>query len=362
VTDSVVSLPLFPSPGSDRIDRALAPDSGALILGQENQLAASVLSRVVRLIDHGPDEKPASRLFPLVLCGSKGTGKTHALASLADVWNRRRTKLQVAYLSGREWLAQSVAAARQAQDRAWRTRYEASDVFILDGVHEIAVRAAAQQELCAVLDAIESRAGFVLCSAPATPEKLDTLLPALRNRLASGLVVPLHVPGKAVRQRFVEQFLVKRNWSIPHRYIGRIATRLELAIPKLLEQLTQWEQRGRQLGGLTGELIDDWLEEQKSRHENSLPSIAAATARYFELKVSELRSPVRRAKIVAARNVAIVLARKLTSKSLDEIGAYFGGRDHSTILHSLQKTEQLARSDAGTRLALDDLARLLRAG
>ncbi len=131
-------------------------------------------------------------------------------------------------------------------------------------------------------------------------------------------------------------------------------------MPALVSALLELELETRMSGtAIDQQRVRQFVAERRSANMPSLRDIACLTARYFGLTLAQLKSPLRRQPLVAARGVAMVLSRDLTNKSLEQIGAFFGGRDHTTVLHGCRRTEKLFRRDRGTRQAIVELKRLL---
>ena len=124
-----------------------------------------------------------------------------------------------------------------------------------------------------------------------------------------------------------------------------------------MELLSRSQQTRLKEAPLDEALIRKYLASRQSPRQPSLQAIASQTARYYALRVTDLKSSSRRCAVVAARDIAMYLARQMTAKSLKQIGDYFGGRDHTTVLHGCRKTEHLLQSDPGARLSVLELRR-----
>ena len=132
-------------------------------------------------------------------------------------------------------------------------------------------------------------------------------------------------------------------------------------MPELLGALVQLDVPARMDNRpIDAEAVREYLADRKGGRQPRVGDIAALTARYFALKVGELRGSSRRRPVVAARDVAMYLARSLTGMSLQQIGTYFGGRDHTTVIHACRKTETLVESDAATAQAIEQLRQKLQ--
>jgi chromosomal replication initiator protein len=251
----------------------------------------------------------------------------------------------------------------QALDRQqlsdWQVRIRSAGLLVLEDLGQLAGKPAAQQELIHALDELAARDALVIVTARSLAQQITTLHPALRSRLAGGLSVPLALPGSAARRTILEQLARARGLSLPKSLLQSLSGGPTVPVSALHGAIAQLELAAH------GGLVDhDDLRRLAAEHPSAaapptLREIAGAAAKYFELKLSDLKSPSRRQAVVAARGVAIYLARLLTHSSLDEIGKYFGGRDHTTVLHGHRRTEKLMRRDPATRHAVSELKKTL---
>jgi chromosomal replication initiator protein len=192
---------------------------------------------------------------------------------------------------------------------------------------------------------------------------LPGILPALQSRLSAGLMIPLAPPGIEARLAILEQLAAVRNIPLPTPVARVLAEGLIGTAPELAGSLLQLAMSADlETSELDVETARRFIANRGGARQPTLHEIALATARHFSLRLSDLRSPVRRRALVVARGVAVYLARRLTDESLDQIGGYFGGRDHSTIMHSCHKTEELLVSDPAVREAIDQIQKILTVG
>ncbi len=328
------------------------PALNEFIAGDENALAAAALAPLL--------ESVASRFNPLVLYGPHGSGKTHLALGLADCWRVRFPQAQVACLTGTDFARQFAAAHHEGRLDAWRDELRHVDLFILEDLGELSGKQPAQQELLHALDALADREALVVITARTLPSHWNVLSAPLRSRLSAALVVPLAFPARATRRLILERLAQRRNLPLTRRALDGLADGLSGGVPMLASAIWELELAAR----LNGEAIDPAHVSKlvSRRDKDSLPklrTIARHTARHFGLKLADLKSPNRRRALVGARCVAMYLARQLTSCSLGEIGEFFGGRDHTTVLHSCRRTEKLLRHDASVRQAITDVRKML---
>ncbi len=238
----------------------------------------------------------------------------------------------------------------QAVDE-FRAKYRAAALLVFEDLGQLATRKSgklsAQEEFIHTLDALLADGRWVVVTASAAPAELPGILPALQSRLTAGLTIPLAPPGPETRLAVLRQLAAIRNVELPDAVAQLLAEGLTGTVPELAGALVQLMMRAH----VAGDPIDlpaakRYLSVRNGkRRQPTLHEIALATARHFSLKLSDLRSPVRRRALVTARGVAVYLARHLTHESLEEIGHYFGGRDHTTVIHSCRKTEELRQTD-----------------
>jgi len=322
--------------------------------GPENRLADTALRAYM--------QRPATCYSPLILYGPHGAGKSHLVHGLVDWRVEHYPDDRAGCLPAREFAREHAAALEQHRLEDWRDELNGLSLFVLEDLGQLAGKHAAQHELARLLDELADRDARVVITARSLPTHATVFSPALRSRLSAGLAVPLSLPGPAARRAILHRLATARGLDLPKRTINGLAGSLTASVPTLVSTLLELDLRGQ----LDDQPIDlrrvrQIVTERRTANAPALREIASLTAKYFGLKLADLRSPQRRQPLVAGRGVAMYLARLLTDKSLSEIGAYFGGRDHTTVLHGCRRTEGLMTHDRATRQAITELKRLLNA-
>lgn len=329
----------------------------------------ATVSNEAQVSNDGSRDDVVDSTGPLVLHGPAGTGKSHLCEALVAEWQRRLPQSVVAHLGASEFAERFADAVEDDRIEAFRNQLRDVDLFVLENVGKLATKPTAQRELLYTLDALESRGARVVATFDAPPQRLDDFLPGLVGRLSGGVVVSLVPPSVASRRAILERLVALRGVAIEPKAVELLAGDLEKTVPELRGILTTLTTlaaqefaenvRGRVDASIDAAFVRRYLEQRSDAAAPALKTIAEQSARRYGLTVADLKSGSRRRTVVAARDAAIFLARRLTTKSLQEIGEFFGGRDHTTILHSCRKLEQSSESDPETREALDAIRRKL---
>lgn len=304
---------------------------------------------------------------PTVLYGPPGTGKTHLSWMFAAAAGGSAKHNSTYWTTGVDFVRQVSHAIEADSVADFRRRLQTAPAVLIDGLERIAGRASAQIELLVALDDCLARDVPFVVTSNSLPLEVADLAPALASRLQSGLVVPLTPPGPVARQHLLCELAAKRRFVLPPELPRRLTERLGKAaeirptaaeLNELIGALARIEPARGAASFLA--CVDEFAARWVARPAVSLRSVSRAVAQYFGIRPIELKGPSRRQMVVRARGVAIYLGRRLAGESLDRLGEHFGGRDHSTALHAVRKTEELLGEDPTLRKAVDDLTQKLQ--
>ena len=322
------------------------------VAGPENRLAAVAVRPYLENVE--------THWNPLVLYGPHGSGKSHLAHGLASSWRERFGGQTVQCLPAAQFAQDYAAAVAAGKLDRWRHEFRDADLLVLEDIGQLAEKRGAQQELIRFLDALVARNARVVITALTLPSHSSVLLSGLRCRLSGGLAVPLSWPAAVARRAILER--VAQGLALPKRVVHSLADGLAVSVPTLIAALLELELKAKaDCHAVDGKHVRRFMAERGQLRMPSLNDIASRSARYFGLKVADLKSPARRQALVVARGVAMYLARQLTGSSYQQIGAYFGGRDHTTVIHGCRRVEKLLLRDRATRQAIAELKRWLSA-
>lgn len=342
----MLQIPLGPLSSADELPLSTT----TFLAGPENRQLEVVFRSV---LGSGHDS-----YNPIVLTGPSGCGKTHLARGLAEAW-------KTCFRRGSLWTtaADFARAVTEAQEthalEEFRQRHRVP-LLVIEDLGHLEGKPGAQEELVLTLDAQVESGHRVLLTAPRAPTEMTELTPGLRSRLTAGLVVPIALPQLAARMAIVAALAAERGIELSPRTVRLLAESLEGPVSELSGVLMELQARAElSQSAIDYEFSRQYLTLRKVNGAPRLREIAAASARHFGLKVAELRGSTRRQAVVRARGVAIFLARRLTANSLQEIGRYFGGRDHTTIIHAFRTTEEAIRDDQVVQEAVAAIQRRL---
>jgi chromosomal replication initiator protein len=333
----------------------------AFVVGKPNQLAHAAARRVA--------EGARVTFNPLFLYGGVGLGKTHLMHAIAWRLHEVRPELNVVYLSAEQFMYRFVQAIRENGMMQFKEIFRAVDVLMVDDVQFIAGKDGTQEEFFHTFNALVDQNKQIIISADRAPVEIKKLENRIASRLQSGLVVDLHPTDYELRLGILQQ---KRDFyaeSYPGLVIRDavlefLAHRITTNVRVLEGALTKLFAFGSLVGkdvtlDMAQECLSDIL--RASDRKVSVEEIQRTVAEHYNMRISDMVGPKRHKTIARPRQMAMYLAKKLTARSLPEIGRRFGGRDHTTVMHAVKRVEDLKTTDTQIAEDLELLRRMLEA-
>ncbi len=308
-------------------------------------------------------EKPALAYNPLFLHGSVGLGKTHVLQATCRSLLDRRPDLRIVYLSCETFANQFIQAVQGGDLKNFRYRYREVDVLVIDDIHFLANKERTQEEFFHTFNQLYNSRRQIILSSDSHPRDIPSMEDRLVSRFKWGLVTEIEPPGFETRLHIVRMKSAQRGARFPEDVCEFLANHItsnirdiEGAIHKVFS-LADLHQRAIDLS-LAREALRDSTE--AARRQVTIESIVRVVTAQFGVKAVDLQSKKRTRSIAHPRQVCMYLARRLTDRSLVEIGGHFGGRDHTTVLYAIDKVGSQIRVDAGLKALVESLTREIR--
>src|SRR5690554_554312 len=324
------------------------------VVGKPNEFAYAAARRVGEA-DNAP-------FNPLFLYSGVGLGKTHLMHAIA--WQLRRSQPQkrVIYLSAEKFMYQFVRALRTKDTMAFKEQFRSVDVLMIDDVQFISGREATQEELFHTFNSLVDDNRQIVISADKSPSELEGVEERMRSRLGWGLVADIHPTTYELRLGILQAKLEQLNAPIPEKVLEFLAHKITSNVRVLEGALNRLAAHATLVGRpVTLETTQDVLQDllRASDRRVTIEEIQKKVAEHFNIRLSDMFSARRARSVARPRQVAMYLAKQLTSRSLPEIGRKFGGRDHTTVMHAVKRIEELSATDHAFAEDLDLLRRML---
>ena len=324
------------------------------VVGKPNEFAYAAAKRVA--------EADEVSFNPLFLYGGVGLGKTHLMHAIHWEIRRRSPQRSVIYMSAEKFMYSFVRALRNQDTVSFKEQFRAVDVLMIDDVQFIAGKDATQEEFFHTFNALVDQGRQIVLSADKSPSNLEEIGDRLRSRLSSGLVADLHPTTFELRLGILDAKADSLGTEVPAKVKEFLAHKIASNVRELEGALNRLCAHAQLVGSqITLETAQDLLQDLLRAHDRKLTmeEIQRRVAEHFKIRLSDMSS-ARRARVVARpRQVAMYLAKQLTSRSLPEIGRAFGGRDHTTVMHAVRKVDELCRDDQAFAEDVELLTRML---
>ena len=313
----------------------------SFVVGKPNELAYAAARRVA--------EAPSVPFNPLFLYGGVGLGKTHLMYAIA--WHIREAypDRRVVYLSAEKFMYRFVRALRFKDVMAFKQQFRSVDVLMVDDVQFIGGKESTKDEFFHTFNALVEQNRQIVISGDRQPSDLDGMEERLRSRLGWGLVADIHATDYELRLGILQSKLdLAGGPAVPARVLEFLAHRITSNVRELEGALNRVLAYSNLVGRaitleMAQEVLRDLLRGNDSRI--TIEDIQKRVAEHYNIRLADMHSPRRARSVARPRQVAMYLAKQLTTRSLPEIGRKFGGRDHTTVMHAVRKIDELIATD-----------------
>jgi len=326
------------------------------VVGNSNQFAHAASLAVAN--------QPAGAYNPLFIYGGVGLGKTHLICATGNLIRKNWPALKVVYLSSETFMNDLINAIRYEKIPEFQFKYRTIDILLLDDVQFLAGKERTQEEFFHTFNYLYESQKQIVVTSDKVPKEIPELEERLRSRFEWGLIADIQRPEMETRVAILNRKAELEDIPLSQDVSIFLASRIHSNVRVLEGSLT----RLKAFSDLTGEgisinmcntILKDILD---VRHPSiTTDDILRAVAKYFNIRLSELRSRKRMKEIVEARQMAMYLCRELTSDSFPEIGSKFGGKDHSTVIYAVKKIEKRISHDPDVKNDIERIQKLILA-
>lgn len=359
VADTVTARPAAPCAPADVDELGAQLDSRYtfknFVVGKPNEFAYAAARRVA--------EAEAVSFNPLFLYGGVGLGKTHLMHAIAWHIREHNPTRRVLYLSAEKFMYRFIRALRSQDTMSFKEQFRSVDVLMVDDVQFIAGKDATQEEFFHTFNALVDQGRQIVISADKSPSDLEGMEDRLRSRLNSGLVADIHATTYELRLGILHSKAEQMAAAVPQKVMEFLAHKIASNVRELEGALNRVVAHAQLVGRAitletTQEVLHDLL--KASDRRITIEEIQKRVAEHFNIKLAEMSSARRSRQVARPRQIAMYLAKQLTSRSLPEIGRKFGGRDHTTVMHAVKKVEELKGADQNFAEDVELLRRMLQ--
>ncbi|MEG1857200.1 MAG: chromosomal replication initiator protein DnaA [Pseudoflavonifractor sp.] len=293
-------------------------------------------------------ENPATSYNPLFIYGESGLGKTHLLYAIAHKIHETHPDYRVVYIKGDSFTNELVQAIRESRNQEFREKYRAADVFLMDDVQFIAGRESSQEEMFHTFNTLYEAGRQIVFTADRPPKEMLRLDDRLKTRFEWGLPVDIQPPDYETRVAIIKNKAIRRGMNLPEPVLQYIADNITSNVRQIegtVNKILAFQE-------LMGESVDvetvtravrDMFKD-KAEFLPSSDVIVEEVCKFYNIENDALRGQGRTKDTALARQIAMYQIRRMTSLSLKEIGREFEGRDHTTVMHSIERIENLMKS------------------
>jgi chromosomal replication initiator protein len=320
------------------------------VVGGSNQFAAAAAQAVA--------DRPSKAYNPLFLYGGVGLGKTHLMQAIGHALKRRNPATRLTYLSAEKFTNDMIASLRFDRMPGFRDRYRSLDVLLIDDIQFIASRERTQEEFFHTFNDLHDQQKQIVVSSDCPPKEISAIEERLRSRFEWGLIADIQPPDLETKIAILHKRAESERVVLPSDVAEFIARSIRSNVRELegalIRLIAYTSLTGTEITiGVAQQVLKNVLDSQDRKV--TIESIQKRVAEYFGLRPQDLKARSNMKTIAYPRQISMYLVKQLTSASLPEIGRQFGGKHHTTVLHSIHKIEGLRRTDKELNRTLNRL-------
>ncbi|MBI3593226.1 MAG: chromosomal replication initiator protein DnaA, partial [Nitrospirae bacterium] len=322
------------------------------VVGPSNQFAHAASKRVA--------EKPGFAYNPLFIYGGVGLGKTHLMNAIGNTIIDKNPDMAVCYVSAEQFTNEVISAIRHEKMADFKEKYRNVDVMLIDDIQFIANKTITQEEFFHTFNSLYEKQRQIVLSSDRAPLEISDITDRLRSRFSMGLIADIQLPEVETKVAIIYKKAAMEKMTIPEDVAYFIATKVKSNIRELEGCLIKLGAHASLTGmpidtnmakGVLKDLISD---EEKPI---TVDLIQKAVCEYFGIKIQELKAKKRTKEIANARQIAMYIAKQHTDHSLSEIGRYFGGKDHATVIYACKQMEDKRTKDENLNKSIENIVR-----
>ena len=324
------------------------------VIGSGNQFARAASLAVA--------ERPSRAYNPLFLYGGVGMGKTHLMHAIGHEVKRRQPIANICYVSAEKFTNEMINSLRNDRMTSFRDRFRGVDVLLIDDIQFIAQKERTQEEFFHTFNALHESMKQIVIASDRPPKELAEIEDRLRSRFEWGLIADIQPPDLETKVAILQKKAESEQANLPTDVAMFIASNVRTNVRELegaLVRLIAWcHHNGMEITlHSTQQCLKQFIDTQLRKI--TIEAIQKAVAENFAMRVSELKQKNNSRAVVVPRQIAMYLAKNLTEASLPEIGRQFGGKHHTTVMHSIAKIDELRRSDKDLNRTINKLQEIL---
>ena len=327
----------------------------SFVIGPSNRFAHAASSAVC--------DSPAKAYNPLFIYGGVGLGKTHLMHAIGHKISHKSPKAKILYISSEEFTNQLIGSIQNRTTMKFREKYRNVDILLIDDIHFIAGKESTQEEFFHTFNTLYDAHKQIVVSSDRPPKEIQSLEERLVSRFEWGLVTDIQPPDFETRMAILKKKSERETISLPDDVYYFLAEKIKSNIRELEGALIRVVAYAKLIGReISVDMVKDVLKDmiKEGQKKITIDIIQKKVCEYFDIKLSDMKVKKRSRGIAYPRQIAMYLARQLTDYSLPEIGEYFGGRDHTTVMHAYDKIKNDLKIKKGFSELIDRVTDSIR--